>query len=58
MSLDPRLNLAAKKALERQRDQPPKLNPPFPWRARALDVEFFGLDVDPPEPPQKKPGGA
>lgn len=53
MSLDPRANLAAREAEQRQREKPPRLNPPWPWRPKRMELEFFGLEDDPPAPPKK-----
>jgi hypothetical protein len=47
--LDPRARRLTKEAKQKKENEPPPLNPPFPFRRLAFDPWFFGLEDDPPK---------
>jgi hypothetical protein len=50
MSLDPRVDRLAREAQDAKDHASAPLDPPFPFRAIALDLDAFGLASDPPPP--------
>lgn len=48
MGLDPKANRIERDREKAKAEQPPPLNPPFPYRVVAFDPWTFGLQRDPP----------
>lgn len=46
--LDPRARRLTKEAKQKEENEPPPLNPPFPFQRLSFDPWFFGLEDDPP----------
>lgn len=47
--LDPLARRLAKEAKKKKENEPPPLNPPFPFKRTGFDPWFFGLEDDPPK---------
>ena len=57
MGLDPKQNRLEREAKRSQNNEPPPLNPPFPFKPTPFDPWFFGLQSDlPPVGGQQTPG--
>ena len=50
MGLDPHANRLQREAAKAEKDQPPPLDPPFPFRPTEFDPWFFGIQNEPPPP--------
>jgi hypothetical protein len=49
-ALDPKENRLQREAAKAVANQPPPLDPPFPFRPTVFDPWFFGIELDPPDP--------
>lgn len=47
MSLDTRENRRLREEEAARLNEPPPLNPPFPYKFKPIDLPFFDLMVDP-----------
>ncbi len=48
MGLDPKQNRLEREAKRAQANEPPPLEPPFPFQPTPFDPWFFGIENDPP----------
>lgn len=58
MGLDPKENRLEREAKRAKENEPPPLNPPFPFKPTAFDPWFFGIENDPPPVGAEQPRGA